>query len=100
MYSYKINNSYTVYVNWDFYNRAKILSKCNASAKTGSMHAKVNKIDVIVPLSIGTKVSSTAYGTGVVESKGTDGIFSVRFSDRLVKFMDPVPFRVGSLALE
>jgi len=99
MCSYKINNSYTVYINWSYYKEVrKITESCKSCAvKKAAGQKVVKKKEVNVPLHLGTQVSSKAFGIGTVNSKHRTGIFSVQFADRIVKFMYPVPFQQGHL---
>jgi len=98
MYSYKINNSYTVYVNWALYNEAKQISKKYKSRKGTPLQTKSKKADVIIPLQIGACVSSKKYGNGILKSKESNGVLAIQFHEKIVKFMYPLAFQIGSLA--
>ena len=99
MYSYRINNSYTVYVNWAYYNEVKKITKESRKKQACvPVRSSVKKTDVIIPLPIGAKVSSKAYGLGVLQSKRSDGVISVKFDERLISFVYPDAFRAGHLA--
>ena len=65
MYKYKLNNSYTVYVNWSYYSECAKICK-DAHKKEKRVNSMVSKKPAITatPLPRGTKVSSKAFGVG------------------------------------
>lgn len=99
MYHYKLNNSYTVYVNWSYYSEAaKICQKAHhkeAASKVKSSSTKAK----IMPASLpnGTKVSSQFFGEGTICSTSKDGIVSVAFPSRMVRFIYPDAIQKGQL---
>lgn len=50
------------------------------------------------PLPRGTKVSSKAFGIGTILSTSKDGVVSVRFDSKEVRFVYPDAFKQGFLA--
>lgn len=99
MYHYKLNNSYTVYVNWSYYSEAaKICQKAHhkeaaSKVKSSSTEAKI----MPDPLPNGTKVSSQFFGEGTICSTSKDGIVSVAFPSRMVRFIYPDAIQKGQL---
>ncbi len=128
MYSYKINNSYTIYVNYDYINqcikagkkkraaeiRAEEFAKSYAALVNG--RKKVNKTTaaashkhhkacakkpekVFTPLVAGTTVSHKVFGCGKVVSTDKNGIMVVTFRNKTTQFMYPEVMELGYLTL-
>lgn len=95
MYKYKLNNSYTVYVNWAYYSECAKICK----SKHKSVHSTISKkpASVAVPLPCGTKVRSKAFGIGTVLST-SNGTVSVLFAEKEARFVYPDAFKQGFLA--
>ena len=99
MYKYKLNNSYTVYVNWSYYSECAKICK-DAHKKEKRAYSSITKKPAVTaaPLPRGTKVSSKAFGVGTILSTSKDGIVSVRFDSKEVRFVYPDAFKQGFLA--
>ena len=99
MYKYKLNNSYTVYVNWSYYSECAMICK-DAHKKEKRVNSMVSKKPAVTaaPLPRGTKVSSKAFGIGTILSTSKDGVVSVRFDSKEVRFVYPDAFKQGFLA--
>ena len=99
MYHYKLNNSYTVYVKWSYYSEAaKISQKAHhreaaSKVKVSSAKAKI----MPAPLPNGTKVNSQFFGEGTICSTRKDGVVSVAFPSRMVRFIYPDAIQKGQL---
>ena len=99
MYSYKLNNSYTVYVNYAYLNECIKASKewvknhpkhiCSKPAKSKRKH--------IAPLPENTILSHKSFGYGKVVSTDKNGIMSVEFKNRAVRFLYPESIQKGYL---
>lgn len=101
MYNYKINNSYTVYVNWAYYKEVETICKKQRSFSTSSSkaHGFQKRSTLFQPLQIGASVSSKHFGSGTVCSTTEDGIMSVQFNERVVRFLFPEAVKQGHLIL-
>jgi len=99
MYRYRINNSYSVEVNHQYYAEAKQICKAFRTkyCKTGHMSIQPHTKAILAPLSIGTALVSKTYGTGVSTSDGMNGILSVDFGGKAVRFLYPDALRQGYL---
>ena len=94
MYCYKLNNSYTVYVDYSYINdcikESKKYSKKNYSLKPC-------KKTYMTPPPEGTLVVHKIWGTGSLIPSHMQGRILVKFSDRTVKFVYPDAFEQGYL---
>lgn len=97
MSSYKLNNSYTVYVNWTYYNEAKKKTEAIKGNNGHSVKSASKSKNVIIPIPVGTKISSKAFGNGTLKSKNSNGVISVQFDERIVRFLYPEAFKQGHL---
>ena len=99
MYHYKLNNSYTVYVNWSYYSEAaKICQKAHHREAVSKVKASSAKAKIMpTPLPNGTKVSGQFFGEGKICSTSKDGIVSVAFPSRMVRFLYPDAIQKGQL---
>lgn len=99
MYHYKLNNSYTVYVNWSYYSEAaKICQKAHHREAASKVKSSSTKAKIMpAPLPNGTKVSSQFFGEGTICSTSKDGIVSVAFPSRMVRFIYPDAIQKGQL---
>ena len=100
MYSYKINNSSTVYVNWNYY--AEVRKICAAKKtkeirKISTVKSTGHTCGMWDPMAPGTKVESRQYGIGTVVSTTQDGKMSVSFDARIVRFLYPEVIKQGHL---
>ena len=101
MYSYKLNNSYTVYVNYAYLNdciKASKKKKTSDLAKTYVAPPKKEKT-VFTPLPTNTMLSHKVFGCGKVLSTDKNGVMSVAFRNKVAKFIYPDAMRQGFLAL-
>lgn len=101
MYSYKLNNSYIVYVNYAYLNECIKASKkksAPASVKTYATPFKKEK-PVVIPLPINTMLSHKVFGCGKVVSTDKNGVMSVAFRNKVAKFIYPDAVKQGFLAL-
>ena len=88
MYSYKINNSYTIYVNTTYINdciKACKGTKPNRSPKH-NLHNKITSI--IKPLPIKTIIKHKTFGYGTVISTNKN-IITVDFDSKTTSFIYP-----------
>lgn len=97
MYSYKINNSYTVYVNWAYYAEAAKACKHTHAKGTGAK-APVAVSKAVCPFPRGTMVESKFFGIGRIREIGKDGTFSVQFDSKVARFLYPDAFKQGHLS--
>lgn len=102
--SYKINNSYTIYVNYTYLNECRKICK---NLRQSSVSLSQNKIQpkkevprVIIPLELGTKVHHKIFGDGKVVDLNNRGHISVIFNGKTVKFQYPQAFEMGFLTKE
>ena len=101
MYSYKLNNSYTVYVNYAYLNECiKASKKKNKIGSVKTYVAPVKKEKpVVTPLPINTMLMHKAFGCGKVVSTDKNGVMSVAFENKTARFIYPDAMRQGFLAL-
>ena len=101
MYSYKLNNSYTVYVDYAYLNdciKASKKKSVAASTKTYLAPPKKEK-SVFTPLATNTMLSHKTFGCGKVVSTDKKGVMSVAFRNRVAKFIYPDAMEQGFLVL-
>ena len=106
MYCYKINNSYTIYVNYEFLNeciKANKKNKTFSSLKTSNASKKQNKPidkkDPFIPLPINSKLYHKVWGNGTVISTDEKGIMTVAFRTKTARFIYPDAIKQGFLVL-
>ena len=97
-YSYKLNNSYTVYV-YPYY-----LNDCIEASKKeikGEKHSYTDcgRGEAFIPLTVNTRLEHKTFGFGKVVSTNKNGIMQVRFADKTVKFVFPDALKKGLLRL-
>ncbi len=97
MYSYKINNSYTIYVCTEYINDCIKASKHSGSSKKKLTYQAKETQGKTVPLPIKAQVSHKVWGNGTLVAKEPHGIITIAFNDRLVKFIYPDAFTQGHL---
>ncbi len=95
MYTYKINNSYTVYVNHSYYNECKKKTK-SSNYKGVSKQTKPPKVSVAPP--IHAAVIHKTFGYGEIVRTNEPGYLSVAFGRTVKRFMYPSAFQQGFLA--
>ena len=101
MYSYKLNNSYTVYVNYAYLNECIKASKKKNKISSGKTYITPIKKEkpVITPLPIDTILKHKVFGCGKVVSTDKNGVMSVAFENKTARFIYPDAMRQGFLAL-
>lgn len=106
MYCYKINNSYTIYVNYAFLNECIKASKKNktfSSLKTSNASKKQNKPvkkkEPFIPLPNNAKLNHKVWGNGTVISTDDKGIMTVAFKNKTARFIYPDALQQGFLML-
>ena len=101
MYSYKLNNSYTVYVNYAYLNECiKASKKKNDSSSVKTYITPIKKEKpVVTPLPIDTMLKHKVFGCGKVVSTDKHGVMSVAFENKTARFIYPDAMRQGFLAL-
>ena len=101
--SYKINNSYTVYVNYFYLNECIKAGQTQAKKKKVLTQAKqaVHKKQhpKFTPLAANTHLHHKKYGTGKVISTDKDGIMKVEFDSKVLHFIYPDAIRKGHLSI-
>ena len=96
MPSYKLNNSYTVYVNYVYLNDCMKASKNKGAKKNISMYTHKTEEEVVSPLPKNTLLSHRVYGIGKVVST-QKGIMTVEFKSKAAKFVYPDAIKQGYL---
>lgn len=115
MYSYKINNSYTIYVNYEYINECIKAGKKKRAAEAAKAYTNSDKETkkkakphtasakkpkkAFTPLSAETMVSHKVYGLGRVVSTDKNGIMDVAFKSKTTKFLYPDAINQGYLKL-
>lgn len=101
MYGYKLNNSYTIYVNYAYLNECrKASNKSKKSSAPVSYNRAQSKKDVtraIIPVPLDTKVRHKTFGDGKVVESDNRGYISVIFDGKVRKFLNPQAFEMGFL---
>ena len=95
MHCYKLNNSYTTYINYTYLNECAKASKHKKSVPTKS---QCKHMDVIVPMPINATVHHKTWGDGTLISKESNGVITVEFKSRVARFIYPDAFVKGHLA--
>ncbi|MBQ6699785.1 MAG: hypothetical protein IJM98_03910 [Oscillospiraceae bacterium] len=97
-YSYKLNNSYTVYVYPSYINDCVEASRKKLKEEKHSYINSANG-DAFIPLSVNTRLEHKTFGLGKVVSTSETGIMQVKFEDKTVKFVFPDALKKGLLRL-
>ena len=97
--SYKINNSYTVYVNYAYLNECIKAGKKAANKKKQLHPAQKSQKPQLHPLAINTLLHHKKYGAGRVVSTDKDGIMKVKFDTKILHFIYPDAVRKGFLSV-
>ena len=103
MYSYKLNNSYTTYVNYFYLNECIKASREKGNIKKFVVKAPAyNKKgnEVISSLKPNTGVFHKKYGVGKVVSTDINGIMLVAFETKNIKFLYPDAIKKGFLKIK
>lgn len=97
MYSYKINNSYTVYVNYAYLNDC--IKACQKVSKHHSYgtSAKPSQNKNFTPLPQNTMLKHKQFGFGKVVTTDKSGVMYVAFEDKTIRFLYPDAIRKGYL---
>ena len=96
MYSYKLNNSYTVYCYFPEYiysNKKKHKAKASTKSYDKPVECTIKK----KPLPAGTKVNHNKWGCGEVVSTKDNGSMTVSFAGFMKSFLYPSAFDQGFL---
>ena len=97
MYSYKLNNSYTIYVNYTYINDCIKASKSRSSKKKTSNRLCTNEDRKrVAPLPDNTNLVHKLWGQGKVEYT-SNGVVGVSFDNRVVRFVYPDAINQGYL---
>lgn len=94
MYSYKINNSYTVYVNTTYLNECIKASKAYKKNTNYKLPPTTEKN--ISPLPVNTLLKHKIFGFGKVIST-KNGILNIAFKQRTIQFIYPDALQKGYL---
>ena len=101
MYGYKINNSYTIYVNYAYLNECRKASTKYKETGVSKSHikpqSKKETSRVIIPLALETKVHHKAFGDGTVVESDKKGYISICYNDKVKRFLYPQAFEMGFL---
>jgi len=97
MYSYKINNSNTIYVCTEYINECMKNSKRKKSSSIYAGPKVTTYYKHVIPPALDTCVSHKRWGIGRLVEANTKGIMTIAFADRLVKFVYPDAFSKGFL---
>ena len=98
--SYKINNSYTVYVNYFYLNECIKAGKNQITKKPNYSFEKIAKpTATVTPLSPNTLLKHKRYGIGRVVSTDKDGIMKVAFETKVLHFIYPDSIRKRYLSV-
>ena len=91
MYSYKLNNSYTVYVSYAYLNSCIKASKgANHHKKGGMKSTSVSGQSVCMkPLSANTLFYPNTFGNGRLLMTDDRGIMYIAYADKTVRFKYP-----------
>jgi len=87
MYSYKINNSNTIYVCTEYINECMKNSKRKKSSSIYAGPKVTTYYKHVIPPALDTCVSHKRWGIGRLVEANTKGIMTIAFADRLVKFV-------------
>ena len=89
MYSYKLNNSYTVYVNFTYLNECIKASKKSGKHSPVKVYTTPSKKEKLAftPLPENTLLKHKVFGCGKVVTTNKRGIMSVAFENKNVKFV-------------
>ena len=102
MYGYKINNSYTIYVNYAYLNECRKASKKTKGISNYTSHIKTQLHKetkaIVAPLALETKVHHKTFGDGKVVETNSQGYISILFDGKVRKFLYPQAFDMGFLS--
>ena len=99
MYSYKLNNSYTIYVDYNYINECIKASKAySTKKKTGNRLCTNAERTKVAALPDETNLVHKIWGQGKV-AYTNNGVIGVSFSDKVVRFVYPDAINQGYLAV-
>ena len=105
MHSYKVNNSYTTYVDYQYYDELRQIWHGKKHAKKATQNKgkstqdlKLQKTSTAAPLANGKKVVSKYFGEGTVV-KTEKGILHVRFGEKIIRFIYPDAIKLGQIKI-
>lgn len=97
--SYKINNSYTIYVNYAYLNECIKAGKKARSQKKPFQNYQKKLQKSLNPLENNTLLYHKKYGAGRVVSTDKDGIMKVAFDSKILHFIYPDAVYKGFLSV-
>jgi hypothetical protein len=104
MYCYKLNNSYTVYVNYAYLNdcinasKEINLERRNQNSKvTFSQKNSASVVTLFKPIPNQSKVRHKNYGQGKVISTSSNGTMRVLFGEKEIRLQFPMVVKKGLL---
>lgn len=95
MYCYKLNNSYTVYVNYAYLNDC--IKACQNKHKYIAPSKKTSHKQVATAPPDNMSVYHKAWGRGKVITSDSDGVITVEFPSHTARFVYPDAFIKGYL---
>lgn len=110
MYCYKLNNSYTTYVNYYYINQCRKASRKARKERETETTTSCNRTPIsclsgktqgkkhVVPLAKNTVVNHKSFGKGIVVETSLNGYVVVNFDERNIKFQYPQAFDLGYLS--
>lgn len=101
MYSYKLNNSYTVYLNYTYLNECIKASKKKSKPIILHNDTKSSEKPVIAikPFPKNTRLQHKTFGSGKVVSTDKYGIMNVEFNGKIIRFVYPDAINQGYLTV-
>ena len=99
MYRYKLNNSYTVYVNHIYLNDCIKAGKEWLKYYDTSSKATKKVSSSFFALPTGTSLRHKTYGIGKVISTDKNGIMTIEFARKVARFVYPDSVKQGFLSL-
>ena len=99
MYSYKLNNSYTMYIDYGYINECvAICKKYKKNSKDYSCEKNKEQKKILF-LPRFTKLQHNAFGQGVLLSTGKDKVMKVNFEGGIKEFVYPQAIDSGFLTI-
>lgn len=96
MHSYKLNNSYTIYVYHSYVNDCIKACKSKKPSRSPIKYTSEPN-DVLIPFPIHAAVQHKLWGTGHLVSKEANGIMTIKFKNKTARFIYPDAFAKGHL---
>ena len=111
MYCYKLNNSYTIYVNYYYINQCrKAAQKARKEREIEATAFYYNRTPIsclngkaqgkkpVAPLPNNTVVNHKSFGKGIIVETSLNGYVVVSFNEQNIKFQYPQAFDLGYLS--